>query len=305
MQDRIITMLPEMGITLKRGRGRPQGTFKKPQHREPEVIDFTNRLGRLDNLDIDPRMLETMRSGLKLDNLISHDVGMPCATNIMFVGDPGIGKTTVLLDYLSAIQLKEGRKCLFISGEMGKKQMFKYTQRFPQFGVITTLFTSDFGDHNSKDTIEQVMNLGWDLVLIDSLAEVIDDVREDMEWSRKEAESWLVDVCEQNNQGDNDEEKFTTFMLIQQVTKGGVFVGSNKLKHLTDATCELRRHAQKDGGGSYIKFTKNRNGNVGDEMPFDIGSRVINYGVVRTVDETLTGDKEIPFIIIEPEEEKD
>lgn len=285
------------GIVIqKRGRGRPPGTFKKPQQQHlPEIVDFSN-LGKLNQLNIPTKMMETMKSGLKLDMLISHEGGTPCATNIMFTGDPGIGKTTVMLDYLSAIQHHEGRKCLFISGEMGKKQMYKYTQRFPQFGIITTLFTSDYTDHNTKDVIEQVLNIGWDMVLVDSIAEVIDDVREDMDWSRKQAEGWLVDVCKQNNDGENEGEKYTSFMLIQQVTKGGVFVGSNKLRHLLDAQCEMKRHSARDGGGSYIKFTKNRNGNVGDEMPFDIGSKVINYGVVRVVEE-ITPSEEIPFTI--------
>jgi predicted ATP-dependent serine protease len=84
-----------------------------------------------------------MRSGLKVDDLISHEGGIPAATNIMMIGDPGVGKTTVLLDVLAGAQNK-GAKCLFISGEMGKKQMFKYTQRFPQFGNIETLFMQDY-----------------------------------------------------------------------------------------------------------------------------------------------------------------
>ena len=136
-----------------------------------------------------------MESGLILDLLVSHEGGMPCSSNMMCIGDPGIGKTTILLDFLSAIQLKNPtRKCLFISGEMGKKQMFKYTQRYPQFGFVDTLFVSDYSDHNAKDMIEQVLDLGWDLVLVDSVAEVLDGVRTDNNWDRKTAESWLVEI---------------------------------------------------------------------------------------------------------------
>jgi predicted ATP-dependent serine protease len=108
-------------------------------------------------------MMEQMESGTVLDLLISHEGGMPCASNLMCVGDPGVGKTTVLLDYLAMVQLKNPtRKCLFISGEMGKKQMYKYTQRYPQFGYVDTLFVSDYSQYNAKHMIEQVLNLGWD-----------------------------------------------------------------------------------------------------------------------------------------------
>jgi len=242
----------------------------------PSLIDFS-KIVKLNNLDIDGKMMETMRSGLSVDKLISHEGGVPCATNIMCIGDPGVGKTTVLLDILASIQNK-GRKCLFISGEMGKKQMFKYTERFKQFGVVQTLFIQDYLDYNTKDVIEQSINIGWDLILIDSAAEIIDGVRDDNNWDRKMAESWLVDLCMKNNKGENKENKYTSFMLIQQVTKAGVFVGSNKLKHMVDAMMEMRREAERDGGMSYMIFSKNRNGIVDTKMYFELSNDRIIYG---------------------------
>ena len=127
-------------IQIKKRRGRPSKVQNVTY--VPSIIDFKNIVS-LDQLDIDPRMMETMVSGLNVDKLMSHEGGIPCATNIMCIGDPGVGKTTVLLDVLASVQLR-GRKCLFISGEMGKKQMFKYTERFKQFGVIQTLFMQDY-----------------------------------------------------------------------------------------------------------------------------------------------------------------
>ena len=160
-------------------RGRPRKNQVANFNVAPVDINFD--IVKLNNLDIDPRMMETMKSGMLIDDLISHEGGVPCSTNIMCIGDPGVGKTTVLLDLLAGIQ-NRGRKCLFISGEMGKKQMFKYTQRFPQFGNIQTLFMQDYLEYNTKDVIEQVLNMGYDLVLIDSAAEIIDGVRDDNNW---------------------------------------------------------------------------------------------------------------------------
>jgi len=241
----------------------------------PSLIDFSS-IVKLNSLNIDSSMMETMPSGLAVDELISHEGGIPCATNIMCVGDPGVGKTTVLLDILASVQNK-GRKCLFISGEMGKKQMFKYTERFKQFGIVQTLFIQDYLDYNTKDVIEQSLNLGWDLVLIDSIAEIIDGVRDDNHWDRKMAESWLVDLCMKQNKGENKERKYTSFLLIQQVTKAGVFVGSNKLKHMVDAMMEMRRESERDGGMSYMMFSKNRNGMVEQKMYFELSNNKIVY----------------------------
>jgi DNA repair protein RadA/Sms len=270
-------MTKNMNTSMKK-RGRPsKKQVTEYQVSVPTLIDFD--IVKLNNLDIDPRMMETMKSGMSIDDLISHEGGIPCATNIMCIGDPGVGKTTVLLDVLSGVQ-NRGRKCLFISGEMGKKQMFKYTQRFPQFGNIQTLFMSDYLEHNTKDVIEQVMNMGWDLILIDSIAEIIEGVRDDNKWDRKQAESWLVDLCVKNNKGENKQDKFTSYLLIQQVTKQGDFVGSNKLKHMTDAMMEMRRRSDRDGGGTYMNFMKNRNGNVDMHFSYELQNDYIYYGTI-------------------------
>jgi len=266
----------------KRGRPRKNRLEHEFEHVE---IDFS-QITKLNKLDIDPRMMEQMQSGTVLDSLISHEKGIPAATNIMVIGDPGVGKTTVLLDLLASTQNKnKAKRCLFISGEMGKKQMFKYTQRFPQFGIIDTMFVSDYTNHNTKDVIEQLLTIGYDIVLIDSIAEVIEGVRDDNGWDRKTAESWLVDICTQNNKGWNTNNCYTTFLLIQQVTKSGVFVGSNKLKHLVDASAEIRRESDRSGGGSYIMFNKNRNGMVDKKLYFQLTGTQIVYSNIEADEE--------------------
>ena len=266
----------------KRGRPRKNRLEHEFEHVE---IDFS-QITKLNKLDIDPRMMEQMQSGTVLDSLISHEKGIPAATNIMVIGDPGVGKTTVLLDLLASTQNKnKAKRCLFISGEMGKKQMFKYTQRFPQFGIIDTMFVSDYTNHNTKDVMEQLLTIGYDIVLIDSIAEVIEGVRDDNGWDRKTAESWLVDICTQNNKGWNTNNCYTTFLLIQQVTKSGVFVGSNKLKHLMDASAEIRRESDRSGGGSYIMFNKNRNGMVDKKLYFQLTGTQIVYSNIEADEE--------------------
>ena len=270
-----------MTQTTKR-RGRPSTKNVQPV---PSIIDFSP-IVKLNKLDIDPKMMEVMKSGLgNFDKFISHESGVPAASNILIAGSPGVGKTTVLLDLLSGI-VKSGKKCLFISGEMGRKQMFKYTNRFPQFGNIDTLFMMDYLEYNTKDVIEQVLDKGYDLVLIDSAAEIIGSVRDDNNWDRKLAESWLVEVCLRNNKGENKQNKYTSFLLIQQMTKSEDMVGSNKLKHLMDAALYLRRESERDGGGTYMQFEKNRNGEVGQKMSYQLTNSHIYYGSISEVTET-------------------
>lgn len=281
----------ELGITLEEYLSRKSGQTFQPV--QPQVIDF-KKVGRLDDLNINANMLKMNKTGLVLDTIFSYEGGIPVGTNIMATGDPGVGKTTVLLHTLANLQLKNpGLKCLFVCAEMSKIQMFKYTQRFPVFGNLETIFTSDYMNYNSKEVIEQLFDKGYDYILIDSIVEVLEAVKEDAGMSQSQAEKWLVDLCVKHNEANNLEGKYTSFLLIQQVTKAGVFVGSNKIKHITDAHMELKRDSERDGGGTYIMFSKNRNGQAGIKFTYQLNNQDIHYGtLVEEKEEEIEDESE-------------
>lgn len=246
-----------------------------------------DKVNKLNALMVGEEMLTANKTGLVADSLYSYEGGIPVGTNIMCTGDPGVGKTTVLLHTLANLQQHNPNlKCLFICAEMSKIQMFKYTQRFPIFGNVETLFPTDFMDHNLKDVMEQILQKGYDYVLVDSIVEVLDTVKEDCVLTQGQAEKWLVDLCIKQNEANNDRCVNTSMLLIQQVTKMGVFVGSNKLKHITDAHLEMKREGQREGGGTYMIFTKNRNGQSGVRFTYQLSNSDIHYGEVVEEKET-------------------
>lgn len=289
----------QMGITVEElleRKAQPTGTIiATPKPVEP--ISF-EKVSRLNELMVGEEMLCANKTGLIVDTLFSYEGGIPVGTNIMCTGDPGVGKTTVLLHTLSNLQLRNPElRCLFICAEMSKIQMFKYTQRFPIFGNVETLFPTDFLDYNLKDVLEQLAVVGYDYILIDSIVEVLDTVKEDNSMSQSQAEKWLVDFCVKQNEAQNERHVHTTLLLIQQVTKMGVFVGSNKLKHITDAHLEMKREGARGGGGTYMIFTKNRNGQTGTKFGYQLTNSEIHYGTLeeeveekdRPVYEVVTG----------------
>jgi len=209
------------------------GMSETQNQKAPELIKMRNQR-------FDPDLFVNMVTGKEVDEFFSNDGGIPKACNFIITGGPGVGKSTVGLDMLSDLAMS-GHSVLFVSAEMTRIDLFQYVQRFPKFGSIPILFLGEYSDSNPKRIMEEVLAEGYDCVLIDSFAEVQCTVKETLHISGNAAEKWLIDLMLSHNLGGNKNQKNTTFLAIQQVTKGGVFVGSNKLKHSTTGMLELRR----------------------------------------------------------------
>lgn len=233
-----------------------------------EAISVIPASVKMNDLSFDPDLFKPLRTYKPIDTLLSSEVGFPRATNFMLVGDPGVGKSTVSMDILADLKLN-GASVLFISGEMDRVDLYRYVQRYPKFGDIDILFLGEYVDQNPKLIIETMLNQGYDVVLIDSFIEVQDTVKEASGMSAKSTEKWLIDLMRHHNAAHNESNKWTSFLCIQQVTKDGVFLGSNKLKHNTTGMMELR--FDKDGT-RYAMFSKNRRGEVNIKMRFDLSS---------------------------------
>jgi predicted ATP-dependent serine protease len=254
--------------------------------KEPELVKMRNQ-------NFDPDLFVNMTTGKEIDEFFSNDGGIPKACNYIITGGPGVGKSTVGLDVLSDLAMS-GHSVLFVSAEMTRIDLFQYVQRFPKFGSIPILFLGEYADSNPKKVLEKVFSEGYDCILIDSFAEVQSTVKETLHISGNAAEKWLIDLMLSHNLGGNESGKNTTFLAIQQVTKGGVFVGSNKLKHNTTGMLELRRE---DNQTPHMKFTKNRRGQIGTKLFYSLSQS----GDVEYHEELL--DVDVEGIIDEEERE--
>jgi predicted ATP-dependent serine protease len=234
------------------------------------------------DLKYDESIFRPMKTGDPIDYMFSSDGGIFPATNYMVIGDPGIGKSTQTLDLLAKIKRFDSKKkVLFISGEMNQIDMYGYVKRYPAFGRIPTLFLCDYLDENPAKVLEETFQQGWDLVLIDSFIEVQESIQAATNMTRTAAEKWMIDLMVTNNKGTNREKRYTSFLAIQQVTKGGNFVGSNKLKHNTTGMIELR-YSSEFSGDRYAKVTKNRRGFQYEKIFFSLdGTESVTYDEKR------------------------
>jgi hypothetical protein len=76
-----------------------------------------------------------------------------------------------------------------------------------------------------------------------------------------------------HNKANNKAKKYTCFVTILQLSKGGQFVGSNKLKHMTTSMMHLDWEGG-ENGRRFMEFSKNRVGAVGKKMYFSIADGV-------------------------------
>jgi len=233
------------------------------------------KLTHLDDLKFSDDLFKPVMTGTVVDKFLSTDGGFMPGSNIMAAGAPGVGKTTVLLELLSrVVEADPNRKVLFISAEMNQLDMARYLKRFPHWGRLPILFMADYADENPQAVVEAVLNQGWDLVLTDSYTEVNDQVKEECGITRSKAEKWFLDLMTSHNKGLNRLKKYTTFITILQLSKGGTFVGSNKLKHMTSAMMHIDWKGAENSAERYMEFSKNRLGQVGQPLFFSFTNGV-------------------------------
>ena len=226
------------------------------------------------DINFDPSLFINFSTNTELDSVLSSQRGLPRGVNYMIIGDPGVGKTTIILDMLANLQKVNPKLIiLFISAEMNEIDLAIYVKRYPKFQYLNILFVeSDCSiDTHNWDTVSKVLTQGWDIVAIDSFYELQSVIKEEENIKLKEAESRILTIIKRQNKGENSRNVNTTFITIQQVTKSGAFVGSNRLKHMITAMMELRLENKKNiYSDRFIVFSKHRRGDVGVRLYYNL-----------------------------------
>ena len=233
---------------------------------------------KMKDIQFEKGLFENWMTGKIMDELLCSYKGLPKGVNYMVIGDPGVGKTTIILDLLSDLSLYNSANVLFVSAEMNEIDLAIYVQRFPKLQNLDILFVEGEFEQESHSckTLERltaILDQGWDVVAIDSFYELQGIIKEEENITLKKAESLLLSLMKQQSKGVNDRSVNTTFLTIQQVTKSGAFVGSNRLKHSITAMMELRLENPKNiYSDRYAVFTKHRRGDVGVRLYYDLGA---------------------------------
>jgi predicted ATP-dependent serine protease len=264
LQD-FMTIYPESGVSYSSF----NGVLKKVETEagietdhsvvdEPQVRPFEFEVVKVEDMEFPNFGLFT--TGKKIDELFSdHEKGggIYGGTVNIVIGESGVGKSTVMLDTLSAIRAQNpDAKVLYVSSEMTRNDILFYYKKTPAIGKVPTLLLMNYvSDGNLVKALEQAFSGEHDIILLDSYQDVIVKLKEVQGWRSTRAESWLTALMI-----DAAEKKGCAVLAIQHMTKGGTYVGSTYLKHATQAMVEIRFDIS---GHRYVEFSKNRRGGSG------------------------------------------
>ena len=199
---------------------------------------------------------ERMTSGLtELDRVLGG--GIVVGSLVLVGGDPGIGKSTLLLQMCKNM-VGYSRKILYISGEESLKQIKMRAERLGRFGGELLLLSE-----TSLDLVEeQILALKPEVVIIDSIQTMYKEEIGAAPGSVsqvRETTGTLLRLAKQNN---------ISIFIVGHVTKEGMVAGPRVLEHMVDTVL----YVEGDNSASYriLRAVKNRFGSTNEIGVFEM-----------------------------------
>jgi len=183
--------------------------------------------------------------------------GIVVGSLVLVGGDPGIGKSTLLLQMCRNLS-DEDKKVLYVSGEESLRQIKMRAERLGTFSRdISILCETDLDIISNSIT-----NMMPDVVIIDSIQTMY---REDVGSAPgsvsqvREATSILMRIAKGLH---------ITVFIVGHVTKEGVVAGPRVLEHMVDTVL----YFEGDGGASFrfLRGVKNRFGSTNEIGVFEM-----------------------------------
>ena len=206
--------------------------------------------------DIDPAFLVPLQTNTVLDDLLSKRGGAMPGTVTMITGESGAGKTTVSTNVAQMIKLNnDGKTAGFLSGEMDQLDWYEECADNKMLEDLETIFLLEYLDAPDFMKILEESLSKWNFCVVDSFEAILDQIKECTGFTGRRAEGEFIKLLRKIAR-----EKGVCFFVIQQYTKGGTYVGSTKIKHLTTSMVYVRFD---ESGKRYIVYDKNRrNGSI-------------------------------------------
>lgn len=214
--------------------------------------------------------------------------GIVPASVVLIAGQPGIGKSTVLMQI--AHEVSKNRKILYVSGEESAGQVKVRADRLGAEHEDLHLASS-----TSADDIAATIATGtYDLVIVDSIQTLtMNDV--------SSAAGSVSQITNSSNVLTQAAKKTdTALIIVGHVTKEGSIAGPKILEHMVDVVVNLE--GDRYGGFKMLRAIKNRYGSTSEVGIFEMndqGLRPVDNPSAALLEERTTGDGAVIFATME------
>lgn len=233
--------------------------------------------------EIDLGKIQRVSSGYsELDRVLGGEGFVPGEV-VLVSGDPGIGKSTLLLQALGFLA-DSGHKCLYVSAEESESQVAIRAQRIfgrlkkdDNFKVLSVFDVDAAINAMEKDPVE--------FAVIDSIQTFSSSEARGIAGGVAQVKASAVKLV------NYAKSKNITLLIIGHITKEGNIAGPKTLEHLVDAVFQIE--GEERSGFRLIRSLKNRFGTTNEVGILSLGSSgmvdVKNAGKFFTSEEDSEG----------------
>ncbi|MEO8556334.1 MAG: DNA repair protein RadA [Actinomycetota bacterium] len=206
--------------------------------------------------DVDARRAEARTTGVsEFDRVLGG--GLVRGAVVLVAGEPGIGKSTLLLD-VAARAARTGQTVLYVSGEESAAQVRVRAERIE--AMAKNLFLA--AETDLANVLGQIGQISPDLVIIDSVQTIASGEVEGSAGNVsqvREVAAALIQLAKAQG---------ISILLVGHVTKDGSIAGPRVLEHLVDVVIQFEgdRHSRL----RLVRAVKNRYGPTDEVGCFDL-----------------------------------
>lgn len=214
--------------------------------------------------------------------------GLVSASVVLIAGQPGIGKSTLLMQLAQAISTRQS--VLYVSGEESAGQVKVRADR-----LGTQHKQLDLASSNSADDIAATIRAGtYQLVVVDSIQTLtMNDLT-----SAAGSVSQITNSSNLLTQA--AKASGTVLIIVGHVTKEGSIAGPKVLEHMVDVVVNLE--GDRYGGFKVLRAIKNRYGSTDEVGIFemdDSGLKPVKNPSAALLEERLNSDGSVVFATME------
>lgn len=291
MEKRILFLCQKCGYQSPKWFGRcPDcGAWNSFIEDNPVKFDANGNI----NKDIKPTSLKSitatgetwLRTGIsEFDRVLGG--GIVNASIILIGGEPGIGKSTLLLQISKRIADEGKYKILYIAGEESPQQI--------KLRAIRLNVLSDNIEILPEICIENILSFlsknKYDIVILDSIQTVFSSKLSSVPGTVsqiKECTQRIIQFAKKNG---------ITFFIVGHVTKEGVIAGPRLLEHMVDTVIYFE--GERKFNFRILRTVKNRFGSTNEIGLFRMGSNGL-VEVINPAEIFLTDQKDLrPGIVL-------